>query len=100
MHYYCECCDKTIKLKSKNRQLNSKTHNDFHRCNHTKITNENSTIKVLDETFYSYNTEHNRKYVYFLVKCGFKLFFNDLEYCLYFESKLYSNITMCFWQKF
>ena len=37
MTYYCDVCDKTIKLKSRNKHFNSNIHKEFVRCKHIKI---------------------------------------------------------------
>ena len=44
--------------------------------------------------------EHNKKFDYYFVKCEYKLFSNDQEYCLYITSKLFDSKTMCCWQNF
>ena len=87
MDYYCECCDKTIKLKSKNKHFTSKAHNGFHRCDHMKISIENTNINNIGEIVCSYIIEHYRKYEYFLVKCVFELNFSDYEICPHVESE-------------
>ena len=100
MDYYCECCDKTIKLKPKSKHLKCKAHNDFHRCDHQKITIETADINNIDEIFNSYNIEHHRKHEYFLVKCCFNINFNEYEYSPYIESELYSGKPCVFGKGF
>ena len=48
----------------------------------------------VDETFYLYLIEHNKKFDYYLVKCEFKLVFNDYQNCPFVMSKLSDNKTM------
>ena len=38
-----------------------------------------------------------KRFVNCLMKCEFKLVFNDIQYCPYVTSRLYSNETMCSW---
>ena len=75
--YYCSVCDKTIKLKSKNKHFNSNIHKEFDRLKHIKLTIENPNINDIGEIFYAYLIEHNKKYDFNLLKCEFKLIFND-----------------------
>ena len=93
MSYYC---DKTIELKSKSSHFKSNIHKEFERCKNIKLTIENPNINDIDEIFYAYNIEHNKKY-YYLMECEFILIFNDYQFCPYVTSELYSNRTMCYW---
>ena len=63
MEKFCEICDKSNKLKSKNNHVKSVTHNDFEKSilkNHT-IKNPNSSDK--DEIKNYYITNHNKKLI-------------------------------------
>ena len=53
MRYYCDVCDKTIKLKSKNKQFKSNIHEEFDKCEHINVTNENPNINKADEIFHA-----------------------------------------------
>ena len=88
MSYNCDVCDKTIKLKSTNKQFKKNIHKEFHKCKHIKLTNENLNINNIDEIFYAYIIQHNKKYDYYLINCEFKLDFNDGEFCQYVTSEL------------
>ena len=61
MSYYCDVCDKIIKLKSRNKHFKSTNHKEFDRCKHVKLTIENPNINDLDRVFYSYIIEHKKK---------------------------------------
>ena len=61
---------------------------------------KNIDINDVDEAFYLYIIEHNKKFDYYLIKCEFKLVFNDCEYCPYVTSKLSDNKTMITWKDF
>ena len=65
-----------------------------------ELTNENLDINIVDEVFYVYIIQHNKKYDYHLIKCHFKLVFNDNQYRTYVKSNLFDNETMVFWQNF
>ena len=45
-------------------------------------------------------SNNRKKYDYYLMKCEFKLVFNDNQYCPYVTSELDSNKAMCFWYEF
>ena len=100
MSYYCDVCDKTIKLKSKNNHLKSLSHREFDKCIYMKITIKKPDINKTDKIFYSYIIEHNKKYDYYLIKCDFKLVFNNSEFSPHITSKLSDNKTMFSWSKF
>ena len=80
-----------MKPKSKQIHFKSKTHKELDNYKHIKITIENHNIKKVDKAFYEYIIEHNKKYKYYRVKCGFKLMFNDYEFCSFIRSKLFDK---------
>ena len=67
MKYYCDPCDKPVKLKSKNKHLQTLTHNDFQKRIRIKHTIENSDFFETDEIFDVYNTNHNKEFGLYLV---------------------------------
>ena len=79
MTYYCDICNKIIKHKSKNKHFKSITHKELDKCKHIKITIKIPDIKKIDNIVYAYIIEHNKKFDYYLVKCDFKLIFNNSE---------------------
>ena len=83
MDYFSEVCDVFIKPNSKFQPFKSKTHKELHKCKHIKLTIENPDINNIDRIFYEYNIQHIKKYEFYLVKCEFKLCFNDIQYCQY-----------------
>ena len=78
MNTYCSLCDETFKLESKNIHLKS-----FLYIQNKKSRRINQTIKNLaffdiDRRFNEYITNHNKKFESYLLKCEFKLDFNNL----------------------
>ena len=57
-------------------------------------------MKNVDQAFYLYIFEHNKKFHYYLVKCEIKLVFDAYQYCPYITSKLSHNKTMISWSSF
>ena len=74
MDYYCEVCDKYVKPKSAYRHFISSFHKEYNKCKHIIITNENLDIKNVDSIFYSYITEHNKNWLFFLEMPFFIIF--------------------------
>ena len=97
---YCDVCDKTIKLESKNNQFKSNIHKEFDKCKHIKLTIENPNINNIDEIFYEYIIEHNKIHDFYPLKCEFEIIFNDNQYCPYITSNLSDNKTMISWSTF
>ena len=98
MDFYCDVGVILMKPRSEYMHFKSSTHTNI--CKHIKLTNENLDINRLDNGYYSYNIEHNKKFDYCLVKCVFKIVFNIYEYCPYIKPKLLDNKTMISWQSF
>ena len=61
MDYYCEVCLEHIKARSKYKHFKPNIHNELNRCKHKEITVQNPNINDIDELFYSYIIEHNKK---------------------------------------
>ena len=55
--YYCNICDKTIKLKSKTKQFKSRTHKDFEKCIQMNYTGQKPNFFNIAKTY----TNHNKK---------------------------------------
>ena len=73
MNYYCECCDKNKKPKSKHNHLKTFTHIQYENCFRINHTIKNPDFFDIDKTSKEYITAHNKKFVFFLVKCDLKL---------------------------
>ena len=71
MKYFCSVCDKTIKLKSKKKHFKSNIHREFDKCTRKKLLNQSPNINDIDEIFYAYVIENNKKYDYYLMNCEF-----------------------------
>ena len=100
MDHYCGICDKTIKIEYKNKQNNSKLDKEFEKCDNIVLSLTKVDINDVDNIFYSYIIEHNKKFEHYFMKCDFKLVSNDNQFCPSVASELYSIETMCSWYKF
>ena len=65
-------CDEYIKPKSKYKHFKSKYHEKIDKSKHITLTLKDTVINDVDETFQLYIIEHNKKSVFYLVKCQFK----------------------------
>ena len=77
MVYFFDVCDKTIKLKSKNNHLKSLTHIQNEKSFRINHTIKNPYFFDIDKIYNDYITNHNQKFDLHLVKCDFKLVFNN-----------------------
>ena len=98
--FIVDVCPKYIKPNSKYSHSNSKFHQKFDDCKHIILSHKDIDIKDVDEAFYSYIIEHNKKFDYYLVKCEFKIIFNIYEFCPYVTSNLSDIKTMIPWKNF
>ena len=61
MGYFCEICLKDIEKKSQFSHLESKSHKEFEKYKHLKVTLKNVDKKDVDEILYLYMKDHNKK---------------------------------------
>ena len=61
-------CDTTIKIKSKDKHLQSLTHTELEKSIRIKHTIENPDFLDIDERFNGYITNHNKKFDFYLVQ--------------------------------
>ena len=81
MDYYCGNGDIFIKPRSKKKHFISKTHKEFGKGKHKKLTIGNPNIKIVDKIFHAYISEITENSDYYLVKRDLKLVFKDCECC-------------------
>ena len=77
MENYCNVCDKTYKLKSKNNHFKSLTHIQYESSFRMNHTIKNPNVSDVDKIFNDYTTNYNKKFDLYLFKCDFKLVFNN-----------------------
>ena len=99
MYYYCDVSGKTIQIESKNKHLQSHTHNKLEDCIETKHTIENPLFFDIDAIFNEYITNHNENLNLFLVKYHFKLVSGD-EFYPHIKCELVYNRTIFHLKKF
>ena len=61
MSYYCDTCDKTIKIKSKNKHLKSITHNELEKSFRLIHSIEKPNFFTADDLYNDFINNHNKK---------------------------------------
>ena len=61
MRYYCDICLKDFKKKIKCSHLKSRSHKEFEKYKHIKLTLKNVELKDVDEILYLYMKDYNKK---------------------------------------
>ena len=85
--------DKSFKIKSKSKYLQSLTRSELEKCIRINHTIENPDFFDLDEVFHQYIPNHIKKFDFYLVKYVFRLVFDEKFYLL-FNTDLESNLSI------
>ena len=100
MRYYCTICFLDIKKKSKYSHLKSKSHKEFEKYKHIILSLKNIDIKDVDEIFYLYMIDHNKKFHHCPLKGRFKLAVNNNQDCKCILTSLIDNRTCVSWSNY
>ena len=76
-YFHCELCDKSVRIKSKNRHINSANHKSLNRSIICKYTIENPSFLHIENIFKKYVDDYNKKFEFYLISCKGKLHFSD-----------------------
>ena len=77
LDYYCIFCNKTIKLKSKNNHFKSLMHIQYAKYFGINHAINNPDTSEIDKILNDYITKHIWKFEFYLVKCDFKLDYDN-----------------------
>ena len=92
MSHYCTICDKTIKLKSKNKHFISLYRREYEKLNQIVYTIKNPNSFDVDNLFNDLIINHIKKFDLYLDKVDFKLDFdNNLE--AHIKTDIHLNIS-------
>ena len=100
MRYYGDICLRYIIKESKHSHSKSKSHNDFEKYEHIKLSLKNVDIKDVDEILYLYMLDHNKKFNQYLIKGQYKLVFNNDQDCKYLMTHIINITTNFPWSNF
>ena len=76
-YFHCELCDKSIKIRSKKKHLNSQYHKSLTESIICKYTVENPSFFHMDDILKNYVDEYNKNFEFNLIFCKWKLLFSD-----------------------
>ena len=94
-YFHCELCDKTIKIRSKKKHLNSQYHKSLTESIICKYTVEKPSFFQIEELLQNFVDEYNKKFEFFLIFCKWKLHFSDTIFIIK-SDRLY-NIHRAGW---
>ena len=75
--FLCELCDKSIKIRSKKRHINSKNHKSLTESIINKYTVKNPSFLHMENILKNFVDEYNKKFEFYLIFCKWKLHFLD-----------------------
>ena len=76
-YFHCDLCDKSIKMRSKKRHINSANHKSLNRSIICKYTIENPSFLHIENILKKYVDDYNKKFVLYIIICKWKLHFSD-----------------------
>ena len=76
-YFHCDLCDKSIKIKSKKKHLNSQYHKSLTERIIYKYTVKNPSFLHMEDILKNYVDDHNKKFNFYLLSCKWKLHFSD-----------------------
>ena len=91
MSYYCDICDKTIKLRCKKKHLNSSLHKSLSRSFINRYCVKNPDFLQIENILNKYIRDYRKKFNFFIIECKFKL---DFDNNIFFVN-LYTKNNLC-----
>ena len=76
-HFHCELCDRSIKVKSKKKHLNSQYHKSLTKSIICKYTLKNPSFLHVEDRLKNFVDDYNKKFEFYLIFCKWKLHFSD-----------------------
>ena len=90
MSYYCNICDKTIKMRSKKKHLVSKFHKRLYYSFFIRFWIRNPEFLKIEDILKKRVDEYQKTFEYFVIICEWKLVFdNNITFCE--KTKEYNN---------
>ena len=80
--YYCDICDKTIKLRCKKKHLNTTLHKSLSRSIINRYCVKNPEFLQLENILNKYVRDYCKKFAFFIVSCKWKLDFDNNIFCV------------------
>ena len=76
-YFHCDLCDKSIKIRSKKKHLNSQYHKSLTRSIICKYTVKNPSFLHIEEILKNFVDDYIKKFQFYLIFCKWKLSFSD-----------------------
>ena len=76
-HFYGDLCDKSIKIRSKKKHLNSRYHKSLSDSIINKYTVKNPSFLHMENILKNYVDDYNKKFVLYVIICKWKVHFSD-----------------------
>ena len=76
-HFNCKLCDKSIKIKSKKKHLNSQYHKSLSTSIISIYSVTNPDFLHIDNVLTNYVLDYNKKFAFYTIICKWKLHFSD-----------------------
>ena len=90
LNFYCDVCDKSIKMKSKRKHLVSKFHKRLYHSIVTKYVIKNSEFFKIEDILWKHVDNYQKDFEYLVIICEWKLVFdNNIIFCE--KTKEYNN---------
>ena len=76
-YFHCDLCDKSIKIRSKKKHLNSRYHKSITESIICKYTVKNPSFLHMEVILKKFVDVYNKKFEFYLILCKWKLHFSD-----------------------
>ena len=76
-YFHSDLCDKSIKIRSKERHINSKNHKSLTESVINKYTVKNPSFLHMENILKNFVDDYNKKFEFYLIFCKWKLHFSD-----------------------
>ena len=76
-YFHCDLCDKSIRIRSKKKHLNSQSQKSLTRGIICKYNVENPSYLHMNDILKKYVDDYNKKFVLYIIICKWKLHFSD-----------------------
>ena len=76
-YFNCKVCDKSFKIKSKGKHLNSQYHKSLSMSVVFRYNVSNPDFLHIENILKNYVFDYNKKFAFYLIKCKWKLLFSD-----------------------
>ena len=77
VYFNCEICDKSIKIRSKKKHINSQYHKSLTWSIICKYTVKNLSFLHIEDILRNSGDDYNKKFDFYLIFCKWKLHFSD-----------------------